>query len=70
MIKAKEIKGVTSKDIDKIQVLLELKDGRVLVGITDNEIIKNIMTEFVKFAEVKPECIQTIKTSDIVVSYE
>ena len=62
---AKEIKGVTTKDIDKIQVYLELKDGRVLVGITDNEIIKNIMAEFVKFAEVNPECIHTIKISDI-----
>lgn len=61
---------MTTNDIKNIQVQLVLNDGMVLFGQTDNQIIKNIIVQFVKFSEVKPECIQTIKTSDIVVSYE
>lgn len=44
------IEGTTTKDIESIQVFLCLKDGRMLVGKTDNQIIKNIMAEFVEFA--------------------
>ncbi len=38
-----KISGVTTADIESIQVFLCLKDGRMLVGKTDNRIIKNIM---------------------------
>ena len=59
------IEGTTTKDIESIQVLLCLKDGRMLVGKTDNQIIKNIMAEFVEFAEVKPELIHEVKLKDV-----
>ena len=61
-----KISGVTTADIKSIQVYLCLKDGRMLVGKTDNRIIKNIMAEFVQFAEVKPELIHEAKLNDIV----
>lgn len=61
-----EIKGVTTNDIENIQVQLNLKDGRILLGITDHPIIKNILTQHVKFAEVKPELIHDAKLKDIV----
>lgn len=61
-----KISGVTTADIESIQVYLCLKDGRILVGKTDNRIIKNIMAEFVQFAEVKPELIHEVKLNDIV----
>ena len=61
-----KISGVTTSDIESIQVYLCLKDGRMLVGKTDNRIIKNIMAEFVQFAEVKPELIHYAKLNDIV----
>lgn len=67
---AKEINGATTNDIETIQVFLLLNDGRMLVGKTDNQIIKNIMAEFVQFQEVKPELIHTVKMSDVVVKYE
>lgn len=35
-----KISGVTTADIESIQVYLCLKDGRMLVGKTDNRIIK------------------------------
>ena len=57
--------GVTTNDIERIQVYLCLKDGRMLVGKTDNQIIKNIMAEFVEFAEVKPELIHEVKLKDV-----
>lgn len=57
---------VTTNDIEKIQVYLIMKDGRMLIGQTDNRIIKNIMAEFVQFAEVKPELIDEVKLKDIV----
>lgn len=59
------IEGTTTKDIEDIQVFLCLKDGRMLVGKTDNKIIKNIMAEFVEFAEVKPELIHEVKLKDV-----
>ena len=59
------IEGTTTKDIDSIQVFLCLKDGRMLVGKTDNRIIKNIMAEFVEFAEVKPELIHEVKLKEV-----
>lgn len=58
--------GVTTNDIERIQVYLCLKDGRMLVGQTDNRIIKNIMAEFVQFAEVKPELIYEAKLKDVI----
>lgn len=61
-----EIKGVTTNDIENIQVQLNLKDGRILLGITDHPIIKNILAKHVKFAEVKPELIHDAKLKDIV----
>lgn len=67
---AKQINGATTNDIDTIQVFLLLNDGRMLVGKTDNKIIKNIMAKFVQFQEVKQELIHTVKMSDVVVKYE
>lgn len=61
-----EIKGVTTNDIENIQVQLNLKDGRILLGVTDHPIIKNILAQHVKFAEVKPELIHDAKFKDIV----
>lgn len=43
-----EIKGVTTNDIENIQVQLNLKDGRILLGVTDHPIIKNILAQHVK----------------------
>lgn len=57
---------VTTNDIEKIQVYLCMKDGRMLIGQTDNRIIKNIMADFVQFAEVKPELIDEVKLKDVV----
>ena len=37
-----EIKGVTTNDIENIQVQLNLKDGRILLGVTDHPIINKI----------------------------
>lgn len=59
------VEGTTTKDIESIQVFLCLKDGRMLVGKTENQIIKNIMAEFVEFAEVKPELIHEVKLKDV-----
>ena len=61
-----KISGVTTADIESIQVYLCLKDGRLFIGKTDNQIIKNIMATFVQFAEVNPELIHTVKMSDVV----
>lgn len=61
-----KISGVTTADIENIQVYLCLKDGRMLVGKTDNRIIKNIMAEFVQFAEVNPELISKVKLKDVI----
>lgn len=62
----KFIEGTTTNDIESIQVFLCMKDGRMLVGKTDNRIIKNIMAEFVEFAEVKPELIYEENLSKII----
>lgn len=59
------IEGTTTKDIESIQVFLCLNDGRMLVGKTENKIIKNIMAEFVVFSEVKPELIHEVKLKDV-----
>lgn len=60
------IEGTTTNDIESIQVFLCMKDGRMFVGKTDNRIIKNIMAEFVEFAEVKPELIYEENLSNII----
>lgn len=56
---------MTTNDIKNIQVQLVLNDGMVLFGQTDNQIIKNIMVQFVKFSEVKPELIGETRLKDI-----
>ena len=66
-MEATAVNGVTTKDIENIQVFLCLKDGRMLVGQTDNRIIKCIMAEHLKFAEVKPELIHEAKLKDVIV---
>lgn len=65
-MEATAIKGVTTNDIENIQVFLCLTDGRMLVGQTDNRIIKNIMAQHLQFAEVKPELIHEAKLKDII----
>lgn len=59
------IKGVTTNDIEIIQIQLNLKDGRILIGVTDHPIIKNILAQHVQFAEVNPELIHDAKLKDI-----
>ena len=58
--------GSNHRRYRKESSILCLKDGRMLIGQTDNRIIKNIMAEFVQFAEVKPELIDEVKLKDIV----
>lgn len=43
---------MTTKDIEKIQILLCCKNGEKLLGVTSDKFLLNYIAEFVKFVQV------------------
>lgn len=43
---------MTTKDIDKVQIVLMGKNGRAFIGVTDNQILLAMIAEWVRFVEL------------------
>ena len=43
---------MTTKDIEKAEILLCCKNGEKLLGITDDKILLNFIAQYVKFVQI------------------
>ena len=56
---------MTVNDIKNIQILVNLKSGQKLMGITDNQIVIRTVAEFVQFVRVDEEKFNSIPIKEI-----
>ena len=57
---------MTTNDIEKAEILLCCKNGEKLLGITDNIVILNFISQYVKFVQIDEEKIGTIPLHEII----
>ena len=57
---------MTTKDIDKIQILLCCKNGDKLLGVTDDQILLNFIAQYVKFVQIDENKTGIIPLSEII----
>lgn len=56
---------MTVNDIKSIQILVNLKSGEKLMGITDDQIVIRTIAEFVQFVRVDEEKFGSITLKEI-----
>ncbi len=56
---------MTVNDIKNIHILVNLKSGQKLMGITDNQIVIRTIAEFVQFVRVDEEKFNSIPIKEI-----
>lgn len=56
---------MTVNDIKNIQILVNLKSGQKLMGITDNQIVIRTIAGFVQFVRVDEEKFNSIPIKEI-----
>ena len=56
---------MTTNDIKNIQVLMATNDGRYLIAVTDNVVIKCLCAEILQFREVKKELIEEYSLTEL-----
>ena len=57
---------MTTKDIEKAEILLCCKNGEKLLGITDDKILLNFIAQYVKFVQIDDEKTETIPLREII----
>ena len=57
-----------SRDIKKLSIIAETKDGQHLITITENNTLIDIVAEFCQFVIVKPEFIGQMNLSELIVN--
>lgn len=57
---------MTTNDIKNVQILVNLKDGQKLLGVTNDKILINMIAGFVKFVQVDEEKFASIKIKEII----
>ena len=57
---------MTTNDIEKAEILLCLKNGERVLGVTDDIILLNFIAQYVKFIQLDEEKIGTISLSEII----
>lgn len=56
---------MTTSDIKNVQVLMTTNDGRYLVAVTNDVVIKCLCAATLQFHELKKESLVKIKVTDI-----
>ena len=59
---------MTSRDIKKLSIITETKDGQYLVTTTKNDVLIDAVVELCKFAFVKPELISSMSLQELVIN--
>lgn len=57
---------MTTKDIEKAEILLCCKNGEKLLGMTDDKILLNFIAQYVKFVQIDDEKTETIPLREII----
>ena len=56
---------MTINDIKNVQILVDLKNGQKLMGITDDQIVIRTIAEFVQFVRVDEEKFNKVDIKEI-----
>ena len=57
---------MTTNDIEKAEILLCCKDGKKLLGVTDDKILLNFIAQYVKFIQIDEDKTETIPLCEII----
>lgn len=57
---------MTTNDIKKAEILICLKNGEKLLGVTDDKILLNFIAQYVKFVQIDEEKTGTIPLFEII----
>ena len=57
---------MTTKDIEKAEIIICCKNGEKLIGVTDDIILLNFIAQYVKFIQIDEKKTETIPLSEIV----
>lgn len=57
---------MTTKDIEKAEIIICCKNGEKLIGVTDDIILLNFIAQYVKFVQIDEKKTGTISLSEII----
>lgn len=57
---------MTTNDIEKAEILLCCKNGEMLLGVTDDNILLNFIAQYVKFVEINNKMVDTINITELI----
>lgn len=57
---------MTTKDIEKAEIIICCKNGEKLIGVTDDIILLNFIAQYVKFIQIDEKKTGTIQLSEII----
>ena len=57
---------MTTNDIEKAEILLCFKNGERALGVTDEKVLLNFISQYVKFIQIEEEKVGTVPLSDII----
>lgn len=56
---------MTTNDVKNVQILMNLKNGEKLIGVTDDKILINMIAGFVKFIQVDENKFDSIALKEV-----
>ena len=56
---------MTTNDIKNLQILVNLKNGEKLIGVTDDKILINMIAGFVKFVQIDENKFDSIALKEV-----
>ena len=57
---------MTTNDIENAEIIISCKNGEKLIGVTDDIILLNFITQYVKFIQIDEKKTGTIQLSEII----
>lgn len=57
---------MTTKDIEKAEIIICCKNGEKLIGVIDDIILLNFIVQYVKFIQIDEKKTETIPLSEII----
>lgn len=57
---------MTTNDIEKAEILLCFKNGERALGVTDEKVLLNFISQYVKFIQIEEDKVEDIPLSEII----
>ena len=64
--KKKNESGMTSRDIEKVQILAIIKDGKYLMAISEDKFLIDAIVTFCQFARLKSELFEQCSLKELI----